>query len=113
MMSAMSDERGSWAYRGRVALVGLGSHGVDRLPVDVDLHIEVERDGVDSVLPPLKSWCGSGRVPAEYQDVCPVGRFTLVLPGGREGDAYVNAAFEDGILSLDLQGVDAPPWLAV
>jgi hypothetical protein len=105
----MSDERSGWAYCGRVDLVG---QGVDRIPVDVDLHIEVERDSIDGVLPPLKSWCGTGRVPAEYRDVYPVGQFTLVLPDGQQGDVYVNADVEGPVLSLELQGVGAPPWLA-
>lgn len=108
----MSDARSSWVYCGRGDLVGLASQGVDRVPVDVDLHIEAERDSIDGVLPPLKSWCGTGRVPAEYRDVCPVGQFTLVLPDGQQGNIYVNAAVEDGVLSLELQGVGAPPWLA-
>lgn len=114
----MSVERNGWEYRGRVALVGLTSGGVDRILVDVDLRIEVERGGPGSLVT-LRSWCGTATVPdeyrelfAKYQGVGPVERFTLVLPDGQEGQARVYAGFDDGALSLEVQGVGVPPWLA-
>ncbi|MFF1417463.1 hypothetical protein [Streptomyces sp. NPDC058280] len=107
----MSDEPRTWTYRGPAELVGSPTHGADRTPVEVDLCIEMERDSVDSVLPPLKSWSGTGRLSAEYRGAPPVGTFALVLPDGRAGDVYVNASSEDGDVSLSVQGVGAPPWL--
>lgn len=102
----MSDERGTWTYAGPATLVS----AEQRIPVDADLHIEMEREASDSVLA-LKSWCGTATAPAERQGLFPFGIFQLVLPNEQEGTVYVNATVEDGTLTLDLQGRGVAPWL--
>lgn len=102
-----------WTYRGPAELAGLVRMKVNRVSVNVNLAITIERDAC-SDLPPLKSWGGSAAVTDRTGDMFLDGKYTVTLPTGQSGEAYVHTSIKQLIgereLTLSLQGVGEPPW---